>query len=201
MAGLLLHALPQPLKLGIGLNGLFGEGVVEPPAHQRRHGGEAGGDELLQSAALDGQHGLAQSAQDLVDEGQSQHGGAGDGGSGDGAVGDMCVHSLIPFFFVFMIFQIGDAVIGHLHLLFQHGDSLGKVVVLPHLAGQLLKLGVRDSLTAAVGDKHADEGHGPGDEGGENGLHRSHPLHRLLFARVSICTQPVLRVGCFASFG
>ena len=38
----------------------------------------------------------------------------------------------------------------------------------------------------------------------EDELHRNHPphiLHRLLFARVSICTQSVLRVGCFASFG
>ena len=64
------------------------EGIVEPPVDQRRHGGEAGGDELLELGALDGQHGLAQSAQDLVDEGQSQHSGAGDGGSGDGAGGD-----------------------------------------------------------------------------------------------------------------
>lgn len=95
MTGLLLHALPQPLKLGISLNGFLGEAVIEPPAHQRRHGGEAGGDKLLELGALDGQHGLAQSAQDLVDEGQSQHGGAGEGGGGDGAVGsDVCVHGV-----------------------------------------------------------------------------------------------------------
>ena len=56
-------------------------------------------------------------------------------------------------------------------------------------------------VSAAVGDKHADEGHGPGDEGGENSLHRSHPFHLDLFVRVSICTQPVMRLGCFASFG
>jgi len=31
-------------------------------------------------------------------------------------------------------------VVCHLHLLFQHGDALGEVVVRPHLAGQLLKL-------------------------------------------------------------
>ena len=84
MAGLLLHTLPQPLKLGVSLNGLLGEGIVEPPVDQRRHGGEAGGDELLELGALDGQHGLACGAQDLVDKGQRQHGGAGDGGSGDG---------------------------------------------------------------------------------------------------------------------
>ena len=29
----------------------------------------------------------------------------------------------------------------------------------------------------------------------EDELHRYHPLHRLLFARVSICTQPVRRLG------
>ena len=61
---------------------------------RRRHGGEAGGDELLELGALDGQHGLACGAQDLVDEGQSQHSGAGEGGSGDGAGGDMCVHGM-----------------------------------------------------------------------------------------------------------
>lgn len=95
MAGASLHALPQALKLGVSLNGLLGEGIVEPPIDQRRHGGEAGGDELLELGALDGQHGLAQSAQNLVDEGQSQHSGAGDGGSGDGAgSGDMCVHGV-----------------------------------------------------------------------------------------------------------
>lgn len=92
-----LHTLLQPLKLSVSLNGLLGEGIVEPPVDQRRHGGEAGGDELLELGALDGQHGLAQSAQDLVDEGQSQHGGAGDGGGRDGATGvgsDMCVHGV-----------------------------------------------------------------------------------------------------------
>ena len=100
MAGLLLHALSQALKLGVSLNGLLGEGVVEPPVDQRRHGGEAGGDELFELGALDGQHGLACGAQDLVDEGQSQHGGAGDGGSGDGAGGDdMCVHGVKSFLF------------------------------------------------------------------------------------------------------
>ena len=91
----LVHALLQPLKLSVSLNGLLGEGVVEPPVDQRRHGGEAGGDELFELGAVDGQQGLAQSAQDLVDEGQSQHSGAGEGGSGNGAVGgDMCVHGV-----------------------------------------------------------------------------------------------------------
>ena len=94
MAGLLLHTLLQPLKLGVGLNSLLGEGIVEPPVDQRRHGGEAGGDELLELGAVDGQQGLAHGAQDLVDEGHRQHGGAGDGGSGDGAGGDMCVHGI-----------------------------------------------------------------------------------------------------------
>ena len=71
-----LHTLPQPLKLSVGLNGLLGKAVIEPPVDQRRHGGEAGGDELFELGALDGQHGLACGAQNLVDEGQSQHGGA-----------------------------------------------------------------------------------------------------------------------------
>lgn len=104
MAGGSLHTLPQSLKLGVSLNGLLGEGIIEPPVDQRRHGGEAGGDELLELGAVDGQQGLACGAQNLVDEGQSQHGGAGDGGTGDDAGGDMCVHSLIPFSFVFMCF-------------------------------------------------------------------------------------------------
>ena len=90
-----MYALPQPLKLGVSLNSILGEGIVEPPVDQRRHGGEAGGDELFELGAVDGQQGLAQSAQDLVDEGQSQHSGAGEGGSGNGAVGgDMCVHGV-----------------------------------------------------------------------------------------------------------
>ena len=91
----LVHTLPQPLKLSIGLNGLLGKAVIEPPVDQRRHGGEAGGDELLELGAVDGQQGLACGAQDLVDEGQSQHSGAGQGGTGDGAgSGDMCVHEM-----------------------------------------------------------------------------------------------------------
>ena len=94
MAGLLLHALSQALILLIACQCGLREAVVEPPVDQRRHGGEAGGDELLQLGAVDGQQGLAQSAQDLVDKGQSQHGGAGDSGSGDGAGGDMCVHGM-----------------------------------------------------------------------------------------------------------
>ena len=81
------------------------------------------------------------------------------------------------------------------------GDSLGKIVVRPDFPGQLFQLGVGDGLTLAVGDEYADEGHSPGDKGGENGLHRSHPFHLDLFVRVSMCTHPVLRVGCFASFG
>lgn len=95
MAGLLLHALPQALKLGVSLNGLLGEAVVEPPVDQRGHGGEAGGDELLELGAVDGQQGLAHGAQQLVDEGQRQHGGAGDGSSGDGAGGgSVCFHGV-----------------------------------------------------------------------------------------------------------
>ena len=73
----LLHALPQALKLSIGLNGLLGKAVIEPPVDQCGHGGEAGGDELLELGALDGQQGLAQRGQHLVDKGQRQHGGAG----------------------------------------------------------------------------------------------------------------------------
>ena len=82
-----MYILLQALKLGVGGQSLLGEGVVEPPVDQRRHGGEAGGDELLELGAVDGQQGLAHGAQQLVDEGQRQHGGAGEGGGGYGAVG------------------------------------------------------------------------------------------------------------------
>ena len=68
MAGLLLHALSQALILLIACQCGLREAVVEPPVDQRRHGGEAGGDELLEMGALDGQHGLACGAQDLVDK-------------------------------------------------------------------------------------------------------------------------------------
>ena len=89
------YALLAALILLIACQCGLREGIVEPPVDQRRHGGEAGGDELLELGAVDGQQGLAQSAQDLVDEGQSQHSGAGEGGSGNGAVGgDMCVHGM-----------------------------------------------------------------------------------------------------------
>ena len=49
-----MYALPQPLKLGVSLNSILGEGIVEPPVDQRTHGGEAGGDELFELGALDG---------------------------------------------------------------------------------------------------------------------------------------------------
>ena len=38
--------------------------------------------------------------------------------------------------------------------------------MLAHLAGQLFELGVGHGLTAAVGDQHADQGHGPGNDSG-----------------------------------
>lgn len=83
MAGLLLHALLQPLKLGVSLNGLLGEGIVEPPVDQRRHGGEAGGDELFELGALDGKQRLARCAEQLICQGEAQHSSAGQGAGGD----------------------------------------------------------------------------------------------------------------------
>ncbi len=76
LAGLSLHALPQPLKLGIGLNSLLGEGIVEPPLHQRRHGGEAGGDHLFELGVVDGQQRLARCAEQLICKGEAQRCGA-----------------------------------------------------------------------------------------------------------------------------
>ena len=40
------------------------------------------------------------------------------------------------------VFQIGDAVVCHAHLLFKNGDPLGKVVVCADLAGQFFQLSV-----------------------------------------------------------
>ena len=53
------YALLAALILLIARQSGLREGVVEPPVDQRRHGGEAGGDELFELGALDGQHGLA----------------------------------------------------------------------------------------------------------------------------------------------
>ena len=83
MAGLLLHALPQPLKLSVSLNGLLGEGVVEPPVDQCRHGGEAGGDELFELGVVDGQQRLTRCAEQLICQGEAQHSSAGQSTGGD----------------------------------------------------------------------------------------------------------------------
>ena len=114
MAGGSLHTLPQSLKLGVSLNGLLGEGIIEPPVDQRRHGGEAGGDELLELGIVDGQQRLARGAEQLICQGEAQHRSAGQSTGGDGAVGrvgrvgrvgnDMCVHSLISFSCMFVCF-------------------------------------------------------------------------------------------------
>ena len=45
--------------------------------------GEAGGDELFELGALDGQHGLAHGAEHLIGQGQRQRSGAGQGGCGN----------------------------------------------------------------------------------------------------------------------
>ena len=93
-AGLLADLALQPVIGLVGLQRGGGEAVVLPPRNQRGHGGDASGDQLLHGGALDGQHGLAAGAEDLVGQGQQQAGGAGDGTGGDGGCGvGLCVHS------------------------------------------------------------------------------------------------------------
>ena len=67
-----LAFLLQAGVFGVCLNGGGGEAVVVPPVHQRGHGGDAGGDQLLHGLALDGQDGLAAGAEHLIGQGQQQ---------------------------------------------------------------------------------------------------------------------------------
>lgn len=69
--------LLQTGQVLVGLNGFGGEAVVLPPVHQRRCHRDAGAYQLLQLFGLDGQHGMAGTAQQLVGQGQRQRGGAG----------------------------------------------------------------------------------------------------------------------------
>ena len=73
----LCNLLSLCLQLVVGLvclKGCGGEAVVLPPRDQRGHGGDTGGDQLLHGLALDGQHGLAAGAQQLIGQGQQQAG-------------------------------------------------------------------------------------------------------------------------------
>jgi len=54
-----------------------GEGVVLPPRHQRGDSGNARRHQLFHGGALDGQHGLAQSAEHLIGQCQQQASGTG----------------------------------------------------------------------------------------------------------------------------
>ena len=74
-----MHTVLQPVVSLVRLNGRRREAVVLPPAHQRGHAGDAGGDQLLHGGALDGQDGLTHGAQHLVCQRQQQHSRAGNG--------------------------------------------------------------------------------------------------------------------------
>nr|DAK97509.1 MAG TPA: hypothetical protein [Caudoviricetes sp.] len=74
-----------------------------------------------------------------------------------------------------LFFEIFDAVVCHLDLLFQHWHALGKVVVRPDFSGQLFQLSFGDGLLlvqlgvhtlsgAVVGDDHADQAQTAGDD-------------------------------------
>ena len=69
IATLLVDLALLVLQILVRLDRGSGEGVVAPPADQRGHGGDASGDQLLYGGALDGQHGLAAGAEDLVGQG------------------------------------------------------------------------------------------------------------------------------------
>lgn len=51
-----------------------GEGIILPPCDQGGHGRDPRRDQLLHGGALDGQHGLAQSAEHLIGQRQQQAG-------------------------------------------------------------------------------------------------------------------------------
>nr|DAL93049.1 MAG TPA: hypothetical protein [Caudoviricetes sp.] len=82
-----------------------------------------------------------------------------------------------------LFFEVFNAVVCHLDLLFQHRDALGKVVVCPHFAGQLFQFGFGHGLLlvqlgvhalvhalsgAVVGDDHADQAQTAGDDCNNN---------------------------------
>ena len=83
VATLLVDLALLVLQVLVRLDRGSGKAVVLPPGHQRGHGGDASGDQLLHGGALDGQHGLAAGAENLVGQGQQQAGGACDGTGGD----------------------------------------------------------------------------------------------------------------------
>nr|DAJ80721.1 MAG TPA: hypothetical protein [Caudoviricetes sp.] len=93
----------------------------------------------------------------------------GQGGDNGGKNG---FHVLLSFLF----FEVCDAVVCHLDLFFHHRDFLGKIVVHPHLTGQLFQLGFGDGLLlvqlgvhtlggVVVGDDRADQAQTAGDDG------------------------------------
>ena len=75
----LVYVFPLPLQILIRSNGRRGERVILPPRDQRGYGGNARRHQLFHGGALDGQHGLAQSAEHLIGQCQQQDSGAGDG--------------------------------------------------------------------------------------------------------------------------
>lgn len=69
--------------------------------------------------------------------------------------------------------------IGDLHLLFQHGDALGEIVVCPDFSGQFFQLGFGHGLAFAVGNQNADQRDCTGNEGGCDTLHSAYPSRSL----------------------
>nr|DAM59068.1 MAG TPA: hypothetical protein [Caudoviricetes sp.] len=92
-----------------------------------------------------------------------------------GQRGDNGVKNVFHVLLSSLFFEIFDAVVCHLDLLFHHRDFLGKIVVHPHLTGQLFQLGFGDSLLlvqlgvhalcgAVVRDDRADQAQTAGDD-------------------------------------
>nr|DAK69653.1 MAG TPA: hypothetical protein [Caudoviricetes sp.] len=115
------------------------------------------------------------------------------GGNNAQNVIDRC-HVLLSSLF----FEVCNAVVCHLHLLFEHRHTLGEVVVRPDFPGQLLQLcfghrlllvqlGVHALGGVVVGDDHADQAQTAGDNGYDDcfthapSRRRVRPFLRIIF--------------------
>lgn len=135
-----VHALLQLLQIAVRRQRLFGKGVVLPPCPDGRRRGQARRHPLLQLCAVNGQQRLAAGAEDLVCQGQAQHGGACHGAGGNVVVlRDVCVHVQVPFCSSERCFKMSTAFvsaagigrpINPAYALLKHGNVQQAVLVL-----------------------------------------------------------------------
>ena len=73
-------------------------------------------------------------------------------------------------------FQILDPMVDHLDLLLNNRHSLCEVVVFSDFSGQVLHLGLHDSLSLVVGNQDTEQRNDTRDDGGNDSIiHFLHP--------------------------